>query len=291
VGDHCIAAMVGGQRVGPDHVLKDSDRVKIIRQSEPVLFDPYLQEKCQTPRARSGLARGFRSRQQELSKSMGREIVAQELKRYGISEEVLNKAVSGGIFTYFGLESMDELYMNVGEARINLQELAQEINQRFNGSTSEIEPASEALNRIDLSHLDPACIKFSACCKPVPTDDGLVGILSEWGLSVHRNSCERFKSLNAQREDVVTLSWRLEETRVRGAQTLYVQEASRNRLLMLLAVAPESMKVKEIITLSKTETKKPAWEIIFKVARLSGLKNILNHFTKSGLDYEFVLEQ
>jgi hypothetical protein len=97
--------------------------------------------------------------------------------------------------------------------------------------------------------------------------------------------------LNAQREDVVTLSWRLEETRVRGAQTLYVQEASRNRLLMLLAVAPESMKVKEIITLSKTETKKPAWEIIFKVARLSGLKNILNHFTKSGLDYEFVLEQ
>jgi GTP pyrophosphokinase len=291
VGDHCIAAMVGGQRVGPDHVLKDSDRVKIIRQSEPVLFDPYLQEKCQTPRARSGLARGFRSRQQELAKSMGREIVAQELKRYGISEEVLNKAVSGGIFTYFGLESMDELYMNVGEARINLQELAQEINQRFNGSTSEIEPASEALNRIDLSHLDPACIKFSACCKPVPTDDGLVGILSEWGLSVHRNSCERFKSLNAQREDVVTLSWRLEETRVRGAQTLYVQEASRNRLLMLLAVAPESMKVKEIITLSKTETKKPAWEIIFKVARLSGLKNILNHFTKSGLDYEFVLEQ
>jgi hypothetical protein len=51
------------------------------------------------------------------------------------------------------------------------------------------------------------------------------------------------------------------------------------------------MKVVEIITLSKAETKKPAWEIIFEVARLSGLKNILNHFTKSGLDYEFVLEQ
>jgi len=291
VGDHCIAAMVGGQRVGPDHVLKDSDRVKIIRQNEPVLFDPHLQEKCQTPRARSGLARGFRFRQQELATDMGRVIVAQELKRYGISEDVLSEAVSGGIFNYFDLGSMDELYMNIGEARINLQELVQEINQRFNGSKSDMQPAGDSLNRIDLSHLDPACIKFSACCKPVPTDDGLIGILSDWGLSVHRNSCTRFQSLNAQREDVVTLSWRLEETMVRGAQTLYVQEASRNRLLMLLAVAPERMKVVEIITLSKTETKKPAWEIIFEVARLSGLKNILNHFTKSGLDYEFVLEQ
>ena len=97
--------------------------------------------------------------------------------------------------------------------------------------------------------------------------------------------------MNALREDVVALSWQLEETVVRGAQTLYIREASRNRLLMLLAVAPERMKVSEIITLSKTGTQKPAWEVIFEVANLKDLKKILTHFSKSGLDYEFVLEQ
>ena len=126
---------------------------------------------------------------------------------------------------------------------------------------------------------------------PHPTDDGLIGLLSDWGLSVHINSCPRFQSLNTHREDVVALSWRLDETVVREAQTLYVQEASRNRLLMLLAVAPKSMRVLEVITLSKTETQKPAWEVIFEVANLKGLKKILVHFSKSGLDYEFVLEQ
>jgi guanosine-3',5'-bis(diphosphate) 3'-pyrophosphohydrolase len=291
VGDHCIAAMVGGQRVGPDHILKDSDRVRVIRQHDPVLFDPHLQEKCQTPRARSGLARGFRQRQQGLATEMGRIIVDEELKRYAMPEEAIKAAIKGEIYKYFGLKSMDELYLHIGEARINLAELVREINQLFHAAKSALTPVSDTLSRVELTILDPACIKFAACCKPVPSDDGLIGLLSDWGLSVHLNSCPRFQSLNTQREDVVALSWRLEETMVRETQTLYVQEASRNRLLMLLAVAPESMKVLEIITLSKTETQKPAWEVIFEVTNLKGLKKILAHFNKSGLDYEFVLEQ
>jgi GTP pyrophosphokinase len=291
VGNHCLAAMVGGQRVKPEHVLKDGDRVKIIRQAEPVFFDPHLQELCQTPRARSGLARGFRSRRQDLAAKMGRAIMAQELKRYALPDDILQKVAKGKFYRYFGLKSMNDLYMHVGEGRINLLELSQEVNQRYYGGQSPMEPTTDAINRVELAHLDPACIKFSACCKPVPTDDGLIGVLSDWGLSVHRNVCQRYQTLKVQREDVVELTWLLKETVVQGPQELYVQEASRNRLLMLLAVAPEEMKVSEVITLSKTENKRPAWQIIFRVASLRGLKEILKHFSKSGLEYEFVLEQ
>jgi guanosine-3',5'-bis(diphosphate) 3'-pyrophosphohydrolase len=291
IGNHCVAAIVGGQRVGPDHVLKDGDRVKIIRQNEPVLFDPHLQQQCQTPRARSGLARGFRFRQQELATKIGQTVVSQELKRFNIPDDILEKAEHGMVFRYFGLDSMDELYMHVGEGHINLLELAGEINNRYFDGNSSMEPLSDSLSRVELARLDPACIKFSACCKPVPTDDGLIGLLSDWGLSVHQGSCPRYQALKAQREDVVALSWKLKETKVNSPQELYVQEASRNRLLMLLAVAPQVMKVSEVITLSKTETKKPAWQIIFRVVNLHGLKEILKHFSKSGLEYEFVLEQ
>jgi GTP pyrophosphokinase len=291
VGDRCVAAMVGGQRVGPDHVLKDGDRIKIIRQNKPVLFDPHLQEQCLTPRARSGLARGFRFRRQELATEIGNAIVHQEMKRHNIPDDILEKAINDGIYQYFGLPSINDLYTNVGEGRINLHELAEEVSQRFNADSAVPEPIHDNLSHIDLSSLDPACIKFSACCKPIPTDAGLIGLLSDWGLSVHRKTCSRFQTLKAQREDVVELAWQLKKTKITGPQTLYLQEASRNRLLMLLAVAPEAMKVSEIITLSKPETKKPAWEIIFTVATLHGLKMILDHFTKSGLDYEFVLEQ
>ena len=68
-------------------------------------------------------------------------------------------------------------------------------------------------------------------------------------------------------------------------------EATRNRIFMMLAVAPDTMKVADILVLSRIEAKRPAWEINFEVSSLQGLKSILAHFDKSGLPYEFVLEQ
>ena len=60
---------------------------------------------------------------------------------------------------------------------------------------------------------------------------------------------------------------------------------------MMLAVAPDTMKVADILVLSRVEARKPAWEISFAVSSLYGLKNILSHFDKSNLPYEFVIEQ
>jgi GTP pyrophosphokinase len=72
---------------------------------------------------------------------------------------------------------------------------------------------------------------------------------------------------------------------------LFLQAQSRNRLLMMLGVAPEDMKITEIILLTAGQvSKSSAWEVKFQVDTLQGLKNILSHFKKSGLAYEFDLE-
>ena len=39
VGKRCAAAQIGSSRVEPDHILKDGDKVKIILQDKPVLFE------------------------------------------------------------------------------------------------------------------------------------------------------------------------------------------------------------------------------------------------------------
>ena len=291
VGKCCSGAIVGQQRVPPGHVLKDGDRVKILRQDSPVLFDPDLLELSQTPRARSGVAKGFRVRQRALAREIGQAILPQELKRYGIDAEVLNKKEVKTILDGYELESLDQLYQGVGADQIHLRELVGKVIDTLVNGQEILQPPAGVLNRTCLSSLDPVCIKFSACCKPVPTDKGLVGLLSERGLSVHHHECKRFRGLKVQREDVVEVRWKLKETTISKPQTLYVAEAARNRMLMLLGVAPVKMKISEIIALSRIETKKPAWEIIFRVATLYDLRNILNHFTKSGLPYEFVLEQ
>ena len=71
IGQTCIAAMIGNRRVAPDHVLSDGDVIKIIRQSKPVSFDPDIQQLCQTPRARSELAKMFRDRRKAVTEKIG----------------------------------------------------------------------------------------------------------------------------------------------------------------------------------------------------------------------------
>ena len=134
-------------------------------------------------------------------------------------------------------------------------------------------------------------VELEKLVKNVEKTEELIGILDERGISVHQKTCERFRSLKVRREDVVDLQWHLKKTAITKTQHLFVEEATRNRILMMLAVAPDKMKVADILVLSRIDTKKPAWEIIFAVSDLYGLKSILAHFDKSGLPYEFVIEQ
>lgn len=290
VGNHCIAAIIKGERVEPDHVLKDGDRVKIILQDKPVLFEPRLQELCKTPRARSGLAKGFRLRRQALAVKIGKVVLEQECERFGLSLDDLLK-FKDEIQERLAMESLEQLYLNVGFAEVSFRDLRRKIMDVLPPEYGMRKPSGRGLNKISLNTLDPAAIKFSGCCKPNPTEKELIGILNERGISVHQKTCERFRSLQVRREDVVNVSWMLKNTPITKPQHLYIPEATRHRIFMMLAVAPDTMKIADILVLSRVEEKKPAWEINFEVSNLHGLKSILSHFDKSNLDYEFVIEQ
>jgi GTP pyrophosphokinase len=133
---------------------------------------------------------------------------------------------------------------------------------------------------------------LSRCCNPLPTEKGLFALLSERGLSVHRKECAKFKNIKLQREDVVQVRWQLKKTRVRKNQTLLIlKNYQRNRVFMLLSVAPVEMKIIDAISLTKRPASTTAWEVNFQVDNLLGLKHIFQHFTKTKIDYEFILEQ
>lgn len=290
VGNRCIAAVIKRERVEPDHVLKDGDQVKIVLQEKPVLFEPRLQELCKTPRARSALAKGFRLRRQALAIKIGKVILEQECQRFGLSMADLLK-YKDEILEKLALDSLDQLFLNVGIAEVTYRELRRRIMEVLPGELDTRKPSTRGLNKIILNTLDPAVIKFSACCKPNPTEKDLIGILNERGISVHQKTCDRFQALKVRREDVVSVSWMLQETLITKPQHLYIPEATRNRIFMMLAVAPDKMKIADILVLSRIDEKKPAWEINFGVANLYGMKSILAHFNKSHLEYEFVIEQ
>jgi GTP pyrophosphokinase len=291
VGKRCIKARIGKRQVEPDAILEDGDQVEIICQKEPVRFEPEIQQRCQTPRARAELSKLFRQRREALAGMIGESVLRQELKHYGVPFDILEKEGMAGIMAALGVKELPELFLGLGEGRFRLRELINEVKTRLYAGRETLLPPTGSLNRIELATLDPVCLKFSRCCNPVPTEKGLYGLLSERGLSIHQKECATMTTLHLQREDVVEVRWRLKETRVRKMQTILILEApSRNRVLMMLAVAPEEMKISEIELLSSRPSSTSSWQINFQVETLQGLKHILAHLAKTGMAIEFGLE-
>jgi len=159
----------------------------------------------------------------------------------------------------------------------------------YHGTSPFVNPTGQ-LNKVELTTLDPVTIKISACCKPNPTDKGLYAFFSERGLSIHHKECPQLKRTQFQREDIVDLRWDHRKTRVGKVQSMVIMAATQHRVMMLLGVAPEEMRLVDITLLSKTPTPTPAWEIRFQVPTLYVLRKVLRHFDKSALVYEFDFE-
>ena len=291
IGTTCIGAMVGNRRVAPDYVLEDGDVVKIIRQSNTVKFDPDIQKLCQTPKARSELAKTFRNRQKVVSGQIGLSVLQQEMRRYGLPFELILKSGMSYILEYFSIESLEDLYLNVGKGKIRLRELIFEIKNGLYSDHETLQQPTGIFNQIKLSTLDPVVVKSSACCRPTPLDKGIMGLLSERGLSLHRKDCNRLQTIKFQREDTVEVRWDLKKTQVVKPQKIIIFAANRQKIFMLLSVAPNELEIIDIIALTARPNTTPAWEVNFTVLNLYGLKKIFKHLDRSELPYEFALEQ
>lgn len=107
---------------------------------------------------------------------------------------------------------------------------------------------------------------------------------------MHRKDCPQLSKINFQREDVVEVRWKSSQTPINKLQKIIVMRTTRNRLMMMLSVAPEEMHFSELVYLGKKASSLGDWEVTFRTDTLYGLKKIIRHFDRSGLTYEFGLE-
>jgi GTP pyrophosphokinase len=226
-----------------------------------------------------------------VSRETGRSVLQQEMRRYGLPFDLTLRPGMEDILVYFDIESLEQLFQKVGQGKIRMRELIYEIRNGLYGGKEALQLPTGVFNRVELTTVDPVVVKSSACCKPTPLDKGLIGLLSERGISLHRKECSRLQKLNFQREDAVEVRWKKRGTKVVKPQKIIVMAATRHRLFMLLSVAPEEMKVSDVLRLSEKPITNPAWEINFSVANLRGLKKIIKHLDRSSLLYEFDFEQ
>ncbi|MDJ0624126.1 MAG: HD domain-containing protein [Desulfocapsaceae bacterium] len=287
IGHSCLGAMVGNKRKTADHVLKDGDVVRIIRSGKPLQFDPEMLEVVKVPRTRAELSKVFRGRKRQVAREVGRATLTQEMGRYGVPLDILTSFEMQQVYNFFSVKNGDELAEHLGDGRLRLPEIIHRLKLEFGLESLKTVAAGEEFNDVVLTTLDPVSIKLSSCCKPLPTEKNNMALLTRERLSVHRKNCPRLEEIKFHREDGINVSWNLRGTAIRKPQTMHILEAKRQRLMMIAGVAPRDMTIEELTVLSSAPTKTPAWQLIFKVPNLAVLRDVLNHFEKSSIQFEF----
>ncbi len=290
IGQTCLGAMIRNKRVGPSYVLKDGDMVRIVRADQPIRFEQHMLSLCKTPRARGELTKNFKARCKKVTREVGISMLRQEMLRYGIPFDVMEGKDVPDLLAHESIPSLDELYVRIGEGRLHLKEVMEDIKNILFGGVSPLVTPTGAFNKIELTTLDPVSVKLSSCCKPNPTAKDNCALLTPKGLSVHHKNCERFRQLNFQREDAVDISWNTRKTYVRKKQILHVLRATRKNIMQIIGSAPPELEMQSLEILSSYSSLYPAWELTFKVTNLYALQKVLKHFDKSDLPYEFDLD-
>ncbi|MCG6929709.1 MAG: HD domain-containing protein [Desulfofustis sp.] len=289
IGLTCIGAVIRGEKVGPDYILKDGQMVKVIRSARPVAFPQEMLQICRTPKARSELSKSFRVRGLRVAREIGEATLQQEMLRYGLPRDLLGSDGMATVIKSFGLKDKNALFSRIGSGVIRLPEVIETIRRElFGGASFLVKPTGE-FNKIKLDTLDPLFIKLSSCCKPNPADKVNCALLTRKALSVHNKNCPRLREIRFQREDAVDISWE-RSTPIVKLQSILFFHSTREKVLTAIGAAPNEMRVIDISRVSDHREDEQAWDLKFEVKQLLGLQKILRHFDKSDLEYEFYLE-
>lgn len=288
LGHVCSGAYVGSKKVGPDHVLKDGDRVRIIPWAEPVAFSVETQQQCRTARARNELGKTHRKKRREFERKMGQAILVQEMRRYGVPYDLAEKEEALSVLRDYAANSLEDFFILLAEGRVNLKGFINRIRRELYGNRQNFHAPTGVWNTFLLHDLETVSIKFSACCNPVPTEKNLVGLLSARGVSVHRRDCNRIKEIPCQRDQIVYLTWQQSATRVEREQSIVFMRLPAGRLWLSLNKIPEEAHVVSINCLSPNRLKEPDWEVHFRVPTLKVLGGFLKCF--DGIHSSFSIE-
>ncbi len=250
LGDRCKYAWVNNRRVPPDYVLEDGDIVKIITSDKLTNIPPDIEKKCKTPKARSALNKNLQKRRNKAAAKIGKDIFAQELERYGLTEALLYRPGVAHYLTYKHYEGLEDLFINVGQDLVSPEELIWEVagihpRSKKSGISSHNESVR---NILKIFEIERGVHKFSMCCHPLPGMDNTVAVLSKRGVSFHKSHCKEYiRGNDYESEKILNVVWEMTLIWKKFFEfNIHVKNISVGQCLSMLCGIPDHIYINEI---------------------------------------------
>ncbi|MGZ5366230.1 MAG: RelA/SpoT family protein [Aeromicrobium sp.] len=226
VGHATIGARVNGRLVSLESVLESGDVVEIFTSKAPTAAPSrdWL-DFVKSPRARNKIRQWFTKERRDEAIERGKDLIAKQMRKEGLPLHRLFKHESlNAVAKDLHVADVTALYAGVGEGNFGAQNVVDRVIKLAGGREGAADDIAEATPMPGLLDRRPSLsvgeagvvveglsgdvlVKLARCCTPVP-GDAIHGFVTRTaGVSVHRDDCFNFKSLQSQPERIVNVHW------------------------------------------------------------------------------------
>ena len=215
VGHRCRGAKVNFRIVPLTYTLQSGDRVEILTANEGEPNHNWLDSNLgylKTSRAVNKVKNWFRQQKQEHNEATGKQILAKEIHRLGLTTPDLDELAK-----HFTLPSPKKFLTAIGRGDITTQQLS----GFFQIPTTELEAqpvvsknkSSNQHSAVVVQGVNNVLTSFAQCCNPVHGDD-IIGYISKIkGITIHRSTCQNLIQLTPKQQTrLIEANWGAQET-------------------------------------------------------------------------------
>ncbi len=221
VGDRCSGARVNGVIVPLRYQLRNGDTIEIITNPNQKPNKDWLKFVV-TSRAKAKIRHLLREEQRERARTLGRELLERELRRWGVS---LTKMLKTGDIdkaaSALRAGKADDLIAAVGYGKVTPTQISEILvpeERRKQGPDEEPPPSTNPITNlirkvtrrgtstpgIKVAGEGDVLVRYAKCCNPLP-GDAIVGFITRGrGVTVHTRECQKALDLDLDRRVEVT---------------------------------------------------------------------------------------
>ncbi|MGH2536652.1 MAG: TGS domain-containing protein, partial [Candidatus Promineifilaceae bacterium] len=215
VGHRCRGTRVNGKMVALDYKLSSGEKVEIITANKGGPSRDWMNESlgyATSTRTRSKVRGWFRQQERDHNIAQGRELVARELRRLGVSDLYSIKDIAEAL-KYDDLESFlaqvgfgDVQSTQIGGAIAALQQKLRpddDLGQLIRGQ-------NKAAGRPSIGSTGGLATSLARCCNPIPPEP-IVGYITRGrGITIHTQNCRQL-SATREPERWIEMDWAAEQ--------------------------------------------------------------------------------
>ncbi|HIW95495.1 MAG TPA: bifunctional (p)ppGpp synthetase/guanosine-3',5'-bis(diphosphate) 3'-pyrophosphohydrolase [Candidatus Corynebacterium gallistercoris] len=270
VGHRCIGAKVNGKLVALESSLKTGDKVEIFTSKDHNAGPSQDWGKfVVSPRAKAKIRQWFAKERREEASEKGRDMLAAEVQRGGVSmHRLFTRDSVRAIASELRYPDVDALYAAIGRNEVTAGHVTHLLLEHFGGEdeaeesvvthqTTSKNAKTPQEGRGDGSGIlvqgqADFSAKLAKCCTPVPGDQIFGFITKGGGISVHRTDCTNADKLHQEPQRIIEVSWASSFHNAVFMVTIQIEGLDRNGLLSEVTRVVSEQKVPIVATNSHT---------------------------------------